>query len=177
MSSLFVAAAVSITLALGVAASRCSAEEETSVSELSEALAKATLFSALTDGERANLKSAAALRRCGEGERIIEQGKLTGRMFIILDGGADVLVNGQVVASLPPQSLVGEIEFLDSGPASADVVVSKKSRLIELNNAALSGLLEEQPRLGYLLMREIARIESRRLRAMDEKLNRAAEGK
>ncbi len=134
------------------------------------------MFSALTDGERSMLKSAAALRHCAEGERIIEQGKFTGRMFIILDGRADVLVNGKMVASLPPQSLVGEIEFLDSRPASADVIVRGKSRMVELNNAALSGLLEEQHRLGYLLMREIARIESTRLRSMDEKLNRTAEG-
>jgi CRP/FNR family transcriptional regulator, cyclic AMP receptor protein len=137
--------------------------------ELSKALGQAKLFAALTDKERAVLKSAATLRYCKEGERIIEQGKPSGRMFIVLDGQAEVRVNGKLVATLPEQSLVGEIEFLDKLPASADVVILKETHLIELNNAALTGLMKKQPRLGYVLMTEIARIEGRRLRAMDLK--------
>jgi signal-transduction protein with cAMP-binding, CBS, and nucleotidyltransferase domain len=137
--------------------------------ELSKALGQARLFAGLTDKERAALKSAATLRHCKEGERIIEQGKPLGRMFIVLEGQAEVRVNGKHVATLLEQSLVGEIEFLDKLPASADVVVLKKSRLIELNSAALTSLMEKQPRLGYVLISEIARIEGQRLRAMDSK--------
>jgi signal-transduction protein with cAMP-binding, CBS, and nucleotidyltransferase domain len=137
--------------------------------ELSKALAQAKLFAGLTDKERGMLKSAAALRRCKEGERIIEQGKPLDRMFIILEGQAEVRVNGKLITTLPEQSLVGEVEFLDMLPASADVVVFKETYLIEISNAALNGLMKKQPRLGYVLMSEIARIESQRLRAMDLK--------
>jgi len=91
------------------------------------------------------------------------------RMFIVLEGQAEVRVNGKPVATLPEQSLVGEVEFLDALPASADVVVLKETRLIELNNAALTGLMKKRPRLGYVLMSEIARIEGQRLRAMNPK--------
>lgn len=63
--------------------------------------------------ERAALTSAAILRHCKEGERIIEQGKPLSKMFIVLDGQAEVRVNGKLVATLPEQSLVGEVEFLD----------------------------------------------------------------
>ncbi len=58
---------------------------------------------------------------------------------------------------------------LDGLPASADVVVLKETRLIELNNAALIDLMGKQPRLGYVLMREIATIVGQRLRAMNPK--------
>ncbi|MDO9567507.1 MAG: cyclic nucleotide-binding domain-containing protein [Candidatus Desulfaltia sp.] len=141
--------------------------------ELSRALGQAKLFEGLTDKERAALESAATLRHCKEGERIIEQGKPLDRMFIVLEGQAEVRVNGKLVATLPDQSLVGEVEFVDMLPASADVVILKNTRLIELNNAALTSLMKRQPRLGYVLMSEIARIEGQRLRTMDLKLDSA----
>ena len=137
--------------------------------ELSQALTQVNLFAGLTDKERDVLKSATTLRRCKEGERIVEQGKPLDRMFIVLEGQAEVRVNGKLIATLPEQSLVGEVEFLDMLPASADVVVFKETYLIELNNAVLTSLMKNHPRLGYVLMSEIARIESQRLRAMDMK--------
>jgi CRP/FNR family transcriptional regulator, cyclic AMP receptor protein len=137
--------------------------------ELSKALDRAKLFAGLTAEERTAVRSTAALRHCREGERIIEQGKPTGRMYIILGSQAEVRVKGSLVATLPEQSLVGELEFLDGMPASADVIVLKETDLIELDNGALTALMKKAPRLGYQLMTEIARIEGQRLRAMDRK--------
>jgi CRP-like cAMP-binding protein len=137
--------------------------------DLSKALGQVKLFEGLTEKERAALESAATLRHCKENERIIEQGKTLDRMYVVLEGQAEVRVNGKLVATLPEGSLVGEIEFLDGLPASADVIVLKETRLIEINNAALTSLMRKQPRLGYVLMSEIARIEGQRLRAMDQK--------
>lgn len=160
---------VVLAVLLGSFADDSVAADKARVSELSRALSRAKLFAGLTDKERAALKSVAALRYGTEGERIIEQGKPLNRMFIVLEGQAEVRVNGRVVATLPEQSLFGEIEFLDGLPASADVVIFKNTRLIELNNAELTDLMKKQPRLGYILMSEIARIEGQRLRAMDRK--------
>lgn len=145
------------------------AADETKALELSEAMGQVRLFAGLTERERASLKSAASLRHCKEGERFIEQGTPLDKMFIVLGGQAEVRVNGKLVATLPEQSLVGEIEFLDKLPASADVISLKETSLIELNNAALTSLMKKQPRLGYVLMSEIARTEAQRLRAMDLK--------
>ncbi|MDD5206126.1 MAG: cyclic nucleotide-binding domain-containing protein [Desulfobacterales bacterium] len=85
-------------------------------------------------------------------------------MVIILQGKAEVRISGKLVVSLSGQSLVGEIEFLDTLPASADVVLLEEADLIELDSAALNRLMEKQPRVGYVLMREIAEIEAGRLR-------------
>jgi CRP/FNR family cyclic AMP-dependent transcriptional regulator len=160
---------VVVVVALGNFAGNSFAADKAKALELSKALGQAKLFAGLTDKERAALKPAATLRHCKESERFIEQGKSSGRMFIVLDGQAEVRVNGKLVATLPEQSLVGEVEFLDMLPASADVVSLKETQLIELNNAALIGLMKKQPRLGYVLMSEIARIEGQRLRAMNLK--------
>ena len=162
-------AMVVVVMVFGNFGTHSFAAEKAKASELSKALGQAKLFAGLSNKQRTALKSVATLRHCKEGERIIEQGKPLDKMFIFLEGQAEVRVNGKVVATLPEQSLVGEVEFLDRLPASADVIILKETRLIELNNSALSGLMKKQPRLGYALMSEIARIEGQRLRAMDQK--------
>lgn len=162
MAGRFVLAVV--VLMFGSLSSNSFAAEEAKSLALSKALVKVKLFAGLTDAEREALKTAAMLRRGKAGERIIEQGKTMDRMFIIVDGQAEVWANKKHIVTLSGQPLVGEIEFLDTLPGSADVLLSNATDLIELNYAALTRLMEKQPRLGYILMREIARIEARRLR-------------
>ena len=160
---------VVVVLMFGNLASNSFAADEAEALALSKALVQVKLFAELTDAERDALKSVATLRRGKAGERIIEQGKTMDRMFIVLEGQAEVLVNGKHIVTLSGQPLVGDIEFLDMLPASADVILVKETDLIELNYVALTSLMEKQPRLGYVLMREIARIEAQRLRESDQR--------
>ena len=160
---------VVVIMMLGSLAGGSYAADEAKPPALPDTLAKVGLFAGLTDAERDSLKPAATLRQGKAGERIIEEGKLQGKMIVIMEGEAEIRVKGKLVVTLSGQSLVGEIEFLDTLPASADVILLRDTNLIELNNTALAGLMEKQPRLGYVLMREIARIESRRLRASNPK--------
>lgn len=160
---------LSFVVVLGIFNGNSLATDGAKPIELSTAIGQAKLFAELTEKEKTALEMAASLRHCQKGERIIEQGKSLDRMFIILEGQAGVRVNSKLVATLPEKSLVGEIGFLDMLPASADVTLLKESFVIELNNTALKSLMNKQPRIGYILMREIARIEAQRLRAMNKK--------
>lgn len=152
-----------------IASGNSFAADENKTAAIAEALGRATLFAQLTDSERAALQTAATLRRGRAGERIIQEGAAQDSMFIILDGEAEVGVGGKPIVTLPPQSLVGEIGFLDALPASADVILLRDTALIALDNAALTDVMEKHPRIGYLLMREIAEILAERLRATNPK--------
>ena len=160
---------IAVIVMFGYLACNSFAADEANVLALSRALAQVKLFQGLTDAERDALKAAATLRSGKSGERIIQQGKAMGKMFIIMEGQAEVRVNGKHIVTLSGQTLVGEIEFLDKLPASADVFLLKDTDLIELNHVALTDIMKKQPRLGYVLMGEIARIEARRLRATNPK--------
>ncbi len=160
---------VALVVMFGCLVNSSFASDEAKSLALSKALSQVKLFVALTDAERDALRTAATLRRGRAGERIIEQGKHSGRMFIVLDGQAEVWVNERRIATLSGQPLLGEIEFLDELPATADVLLLQETDLIELDNAVLTGLMEKQPRLGYVLMREIAKIEAQRLRKTTKK--------
>jgi len=166
-ASRFVCAVVVVMF--GFLVSNSFASDKAESLALSKALSQVKLFAGLTDAERDSLKGAATLRRGKAGERIIRQGNTQDKMFIILESKVEVRVNEKHVATLSGQPLVGEIEFLDKLPATADVLLLKETDLIELNYAALTGLMENQPRLGYVLMREIATIEAQRLRKTSPK--------
>lgn len=144
-------------------------EPERQALRLSAALSRVRLFQALPEAQRNLLISAATLRRADARERIVVQGRPLDRMFVLLEGSADVLINGRHVVTLSDQPLIGEIEFLDGRPASAEVILREAADLIELPYAALNDLMERHPRLGYVLMREIAEIEAARLRNMNPK--------
>lgn len=159
---------VAVAMFAGLACDSSSTDKAKDLT-LSNALAQVTLFSELTDSEKEALKVAATYRHGKSGERIIEQGKALDRMFIILEGQAEVWVNGEHVVTLSGQPLVGEVEFLNRQGASADVVLVDDADLIELNYAALTELMDNEPRIGYVLMRKIARIEAQRLRDTNPK--------
>lgn len=118
---------VVVVLMFGNIASNSFAADEAEALALSRALVQVKLFAELTDAERDALKSVATLRHGKAGERIIEQGKTIDRMFIVLEGQAEVWVNGKHIVTLSGQPLVGDIEFLDKLPASADVFLVKET--------------------------------------------------
>ncbi len=124
-------------------------------------------FSTLTDAERQLLETAVTLKQGAKGEQIIFQDTAMKQMVILLDGHASVRVNGKQVAELFGEILLGEIEFLDGPAASADVFLLSDTDYIALDNALLNEIMEAHPRLGYRVIREIARIEAQRLRRAD----------
>jgi len=105
-------AVVVVVVVLGTFAANSFAADKAKALELSKALGQAKLFAGLTHKERVALESAATLRHCKEGERIIEQGKPLDRMFIVLEGQAEVRVNGKLVATFPEQSLLARSSSL-----------------------------------------------------------------
>ncbi len=145
-----------------------SATAQDNTAALDEAIGKVTIFAGLTTAERIELRAASTLRTGKAGDVVIEQGKPLSKMLVILDGTSEVWINGSLLLTLTGQNLFGEVEFLDSLAGSADVKLATGASILELDNAALIGVMDRNPRIGYVVMREIAKIEGRRLRAMDE---------
>lgn len=134
---------------------------------LPAALDRVAIFSTLTDAEKQILETAATLKKGAKGEQIIVKDTAMKQMVILLDGHASVQVNGKQVAELFGEILLGEIEFLDGPAASADVFLLSDTDYIALDNTLLNEIMEAHPRLGYRVMREIARIDAQRLRRAD----------
>ena len=154
---------------LGITPTRSGAEEPASGGTLLSALRQVPVFQRLDDSRLRKVAEVVGVSERQGGELIIEQGKRLGKMFIALDSEVQIKIDRKPITVLPKNSLVGEIEFLEDVPATADVVLMRKSRVISLGNADLRRVMDADPVIGYLLMYEIAKMEANRLRMNNQR--------
>jgi CRP/FNR family cyclic AMP-dependent transcriptional regulator len=95
-----------------------------------------------------------------EGARVLRQGLSGSAFFIILDGEAEVIIDGQPRSTLSRGDYFGEISILLGEPPGADIVASRPLRTLALPGPSVKGVLLENPPLMYRMLQA----QSRRLR-------------
>ncbi|MDQ2964707.1 MAG: cyclic nucleotide-binding domain-containing protein [Chloroflexota bacterium] len=125
--------------------------------EIVDALAGMTLFSDLSRPELQGVAHAFEERFFPEGERVIRQG-LTGSAFhVILDGEAQVVVDGSPRATLARGEFFGEVSILLGEPPVADVVALRTLRCLVLAGPAVEDFLITHPRVMFRMLQAQAR--------------------
>lgn len=102
-------------------------------------------------------------RSFSAGEAVTTQGERGGFFFVILEGTADVSVNGEPRATLGPGDPFGEMALIDDGPRSATVTATSDLRCMTLTPWEFRPLVEDQPSVAWNLLQTMAR----RLRAVE----------
>ena|SRR5271166_1675860 len=119
----------------------------------------------LTANDWALIADKATRRQFKAGEHLVQLGRRTHGVFLILKGTALVQIPGQGAArDIGPGEVCGEISFLDELPATADVVARDATEAYYLDRPTLQSLFELFPHLGSRFYRSLASILSRRLR-------------
>ena len=95
-------------------------------------LAAIPLFSGLADDELAAVAAVASEGEVAEGAIVTVEGESGHAMFAIESGTADVISEGEAIATVGPGSVVGEVAVLASGRRTATVVATSPMRLIVL---------------------------------------------
>ena len=99
----------------------------TMVSNL-ELIRRVPLFSMLTAGQAESVAEAVVKSRFKRGESIVEQGKKSNSLAIILTGRARVVTTDArgrevILATMKPGDYIGEMSLIDNEPHSATVRV------------------------------------------------------
>lgn len=133
------------------------------------------LFAMLTAGQVESLAGAVSKRRFKRGECVMEQGKISNALFIILAGRARVLMTdrkgGEVIlATLAAGDYIGEMSMIDSEPHSATVSAEVQTDVLVLGRDDFSRCLIDNAPMGYAVMRGLVR----RLRSADNKIGSLA---
>ena len=119
----------------------------------------------LTPNDWALIADKAIRRQFKAGESLVQLGRRTHGLFVILKGNAIVQIPGQSRgAELGPGQVCGEISFIDELPATADVVAVRDTEAYYLDRPTLQSLFELFPHLGSRFYRSLATILSGRLR-------------
>lgn len=119
----------------------------------------------LTGNDWALIADKAIRRQFKDGEFLVQQGRRTHGVFVLLKGNASVQIPGQSRgAEIGPGQVCGEISFIDELPATANVISEGETEAYYLDRPTLQSLFELFPHLGSRFYRSLASILSRRLR-------------
>jgi CRP-like cAMP-binding protein len=133
------------------------------------------LFSMLTQEQAQSVAASVVKRRFRRGELIVEQGRKTNALFILLTGRARVLTADSrgrevILAVLQSGDYVGEMSLIDNEPHSATVRAEVQADMLVLGRAEFARCLPEPASLSYAILRGLVQ----RLRHADRQIESLA---
>ncbi|MFH0911243.1 MAG: GNAT family N-acetyltransferase [Planctomycetota bacterium] len=139
-------------------------EDRTTGLAIGDSARRSELFEGLPEGELYHLSRLAVLRSYPAGKTLIREGDPPERLYILVEGRAEVRSQGKLLAELGPGKLFGEMGLVEKRACSADVALIADARVIEIGIPALERLMEARPRLGHVTALNLAKSLSRKLR-------------
>jgi len=101
------------------------------------------IFSHLSDEEAKRLAAFATETSVADGQILMKQGDYSTELIAIEEGSADVIQNGEKIASLKDGDLIGEIGLIQREPRNADVVATSPMRVMKLTHWEIRRMSDE----------------------------------
>jgi len=133
--------------------------------EITDGVRLADLFRDLPEGDLYHLARISYLVEYKAGTVLVKQGDKPLNVYILVEGAAEVRVDGSPVGKIEAGEIFGEMALVEQTVRSADVVLTKDAKVVEILISRLERLMEARPRLGYVVARNLARGLSLKLRA------------
>ncbi len=138
-------------------------------------LRRVPLFSLLTVAQAEVISGAVIKRRFKRGEALVEQGKKSNALFILLTGRARVMTSDSrgrevILATLAQGDYLGEMSIIDNEPHSATVRAEVQTDVLMLGRAEFARCLTENASMSLVVMRGLVK----RLRHADRKIESLA---
>lgn len=133
-----------------------------------------SLFSGLSEAEFQTVAGSFSETLFEPGQNLITEGEMTKGLYLIFEGTVAIRKRRRPsgaereIAQLPPGHSVGEMEILDIQPAVATVQALTEVKAAFLPSRALFALQDRSLQTFTLLILNLSREVTRRLRAMDE---------
>jgi CRP/FNR family cyclic AMP-dependent transcriptional regulator len=134
------------------------------------ALMKATsIFSRMSEASLRSVLKSAVQKTSPAGTKIVQEGKGGVGFYLILEGKAEVIREGEKLAELGVGNFFGELSVIDGAPRTADVIAMTDTSCLVITQWAMKSLIENHPEIAQGMLAELVR----RLRATDEVLHAA----
>jgi cAMP-dependent protein kinase regulator len=134
-------------------------------SDLVAHLAEVPLFSHCSKKDLQTIARNLEVIEVPEGARIVSQGEAGNAVYVLLEGNATVVRNGQRVGELHTGDYFGELAILDPAPRNADVVAQAPVTVARLLVTPFRQMLHEVPAMNERLLAGLAH----RLREADRR--------
>lgn len=136
---------------------------------------RVSLFSMLTPEQAEALAASVSKKRFKRGDVLVEQGRKTDALFIVLTGRIRVLMTDNkgrevILATLKSGDYVGEMSLIDNEPHSATVVADQQVDVLVLGRDSFLRCLGENMEMAHSVMRVLVQ----RLRKASENISSLA---
>ena len=108
-------------------------------------LATVPLFALCSRADLAKIARVTDEVRVEAGRVLMSEGEPGHEAFVVVDGSATVTRGGEVLATVGPGAVVGEMALVDRAPRNATVTADTAMDLLVLGKREFSGLLDEAP--------------------------------
>ena len=125
--------------------------------EIADAIAGMAIFADLARPQLMAVASRFEESFVPKDARVLRQGLTGSGFYVILDGEADVVADGQKLATLARGDFFGEVSVLLGEPPTADIVATRPMRCIVLGGPGVEGFLVENPKVMYRMLQASAR--------------------
>ena len=122
-----------------------------------DSLAQLTLFADLSRPQVEAVSHSFDEQVFAEGQRVLRDGLSGGSFYVILEGEAAVVIDGEERARLGRGEFFGEISALTGRPPSADVVATTMLRTLVIPSNELEAFLLERPSVMLRMLHAQAR--------------------
>jgi CRP-like cAMP-binding protein len=141
-----------------------------------------SIFKDLSEEDIKEVLKLAFVKEYGKGFHIFRKDMMGGIMYVILRGEATVFITGddrkeKTLATIGPNSYIGEMSIIEETPRSASCVVSKPSIMLVITKKCFDDIQEKYPKIGLKVLKAILITVSQRLRICNEKLSKFNEAK
>ena len=133
------------------------------------------LFAMLTSSQASSVADAVVKSRFKRGESIVEQGKTSNALAIMLTGRASVIASDArgreaILATLQAGDYIGEMSLIDGEPHSATVRADSQTDVLLLGRLEFARCLPENSSMSFAVMKGLVQ----RLRHADRKIESLA---
>ena len=136
------------------------------------------IFIGLDDRELTALTQLATQKLYPAGSAIFAEGDPGMEAYVVVRGGINIVLAGRPapIAYITSGNIFGELAFLDGHPRTASAIAVEPAILLALPRNAFDALCTMEPRMGMIVMHNIALALSEKLRRTDRELQGVLEG-
>lgn len=124
------------------------------------------IFGGLGDGELRKMARLFTQKLYRPGEKVFSKGDQGNEAFVIMRGQIDIVIEegSKAIATITNGQIFGELAFLDGAARNAHAIPAQASILLVIQRSSFNDLMQREPHLGMVVMRNIAMELSNRLR-------------
>jgi len=134
----------------------------------STSLQKYSLFGGLLDHQIDMILPLMVREDYSPGDTIIVEGTLNDKILFILEGRVSIVRGGKIIYDLSEGNTFGEMEVLDIMPSAATIKAVTNVTVVSISNKSLREIYKNDIKSFSLLLMNLARDLSRRLRVANE---------